>query len=379
MSRRGDGVILILTFAGDLHGLVVDAALAHKGVRVRRWLGGDFGPNHKASLSVGNSEALSFELSTDDWTISDEAVRTVWARRPVFPVPAENLLAEDRRHVLQENSFFVQGAWWALTARCRWVNPYASRRYVKSKPIQLKVARESGFAIPRTLFSNDSRKIRAFAAALGGRPVLYKPHRISEWQEDGERFLLHAALLPPVDELDDGELSACAGIYQEYIEKDFELRVHVMGGFCVAARINSQQVSGAEVDWRSARIADLNVEPYALSDDVAKRCVAVVRAFGLAFGIIDAIVTPDGSVVFLELNEMGQFLWVERANPDVRVLDHFCEFISCDAPHTYLGHLSLSPVPYERILSDGPLMARHEAESSRPAPDRTIEWIDVLV
>ena len=48
---------------------------------------------------------------------------------------------------------------------------------------------------------------------------------------------------------------------------------------------------------------------------------------GLAFGCLDFIVTPDGKYVFLEVNQMGQFLWVEVANPDLLVLDAFCHLL----------------------------------------------------
>lgn len=48
---------------------------------------------------------------------------------------------------------------------------------------------------------------------------------------------------------------------------------------------------------------------------------------GLVFGCIDIIVTLNGEYCFLEVNEMGQFLWIERANPEIRILDAFCDFL----------------------------------------------------
>ncbi|RME33023.1 MAG: hypothetical protein D6794_12045, partial [Deltaproteobacteria bacterium] len=39
------------------------------------------------------------------------------------------------------------------------------------------------------------------------------------------------------------------------------------------------------------------------------------------------IVTPGGEVVFLEVNEMGQWLWIEFRLPDVPLLDAFCRFL----------------------------------------------------
>jgi hypothetical protein len=40
---------------------------------------------------------------------------------------------------------------------------------------------------------------------------------------------------------------------------------------------------------------------------------AGAELLGLAFGCIDLIVTPEGEHIFLEVNEMGQFLWVRTS------------------------------------------------------------------
>ena len=39
------------------------------------------------------------------------------------------------------------------------------------------------------------------------------------------------------------------------------------------------------------------------------------------------IVTPGGDYVFLEVNEMGAFLWIEEKVEDLGLLDAFCEFL----------------------------------------------------
>lgn len=49
-----------------------------------------------------------------------------------------------------------------------------------------------------------------------------------------------------------------------------------------------------------------------LSDEVRRRCVSVVRRSGLRFGAIDLVETPEGRVVFLELNPNGQYFWLEH-------------------------------------------------------------------
>jgi hypothetical protein len=38
-------------------------------------------------------------------------------------------------------------------------------------------------------------------------------------------------------------------------------------------------------------------------------------------------VTPAGEYVFLEINQMGQFLWLEELLPELPLLDAFCELL----------------------------------------------------
>jgi glutathione synthase/RimK-type ligase-like ATP-grasp enzyme len=36
-----------------------------------------------------------------------------------------------------------------------------------------------------------------------------------------------------------------------------------------------------------------------------------MQRFGLNYGAMDVIVTPDGRYVFLEINPAGQYMWIE--------------------------------------------------------------------
>jgi glutathione synthase/RimK-type ligase-like ATP-grasp enzyme len=107
--------------------------------------------------------------------------------------------------------------------------------------------------------------------------------------------------------------------------KDYELRVTVMGEHVLAVKIRSQETTEGRLDWRRA-YDGLAMEPYSLSPAVADHCRQLVRRLGLVFGCLDFIVTPAGEYVFLEVNEMGQFLFVERYT-GLPLLDAFCEFL----------------------------------------------------
>ena len=101
----------------------------------------------------------------------------------------------------------------------------------------------------------------------------------------------------------------------------------------------------------------------ALPRAVEERCIALMRKLGLAFGCIDLIVTPEGEDVFLEVNEMGQFLWVEHSEPRSELLRCFATLLL----HRQLG-------PSSRLVGDeglsyagSPLLARGSEATPRTA------------
>jgi hypothetical protein len=70
------------------------------------------------------------------------------------------------------------------------------------------------------------------------------------------------------------------------------------------------------LDWRHAS-TDVRVEATTLPRDVDHACRLLMKELGIVFGCFDFIVTPEGDYIFLEVNEMGQFLWIEEVNPDL--------------------------------------------------------------
>jgi len=61
---------------------------------------------------------------------------------------------------------------------------------------------------------------------------------------------------------------------------------------------------------------------------------------GLVSGGVDFIVSPDGSWCFLEINEAGQFLFIESWCAELKVLEAFCQFV--ESGEVDLGNLQRS-------------------------------------
>jgi len=87
---------------------------------------------------------------------------------------------------------------------------------------------------------------------------------------------------------------------------------------------------------------------------------AGAELLGLAFGCIDLIVTPEGEHIFLEVNEMGQFLWVEQDEPRSELLRCFATLLL----NQRLG-------PSTRLVGDERSPGRRAKSWSTPARSTT--------
>jgi hypothetical protein len=131
----------------------------------------------------------------------------------------------------------------------------------------------------------------------------------------------------------DDVLKLCPGIFQAYIPKAYEIRVTCMGGDAIAARLGSQETEQGRVDWRLAPLGEMSISPIELPFAVKYRCQEMLKRLGLVFGCFDFIVTPNEEHVFLEVNQMGQFLWIEEVSPEIPLLQVFTEFLLSRDPN----------------------------------------------
>ncbi len=264
--------------------------------------------------------------------MADEHFDTVWCRRLASSVVLPSgMHPGDRDFAASECRVFRQALPLLIAPRAFWVNPSASRERAASKPVQLLEAVRAGLQIPPTLCSNDPETIRRFLADSDGE-VIYKPFRPHQWELDEEGVaLLFTSVVTGEDLPTDDTLRLVPGIFQSRIPKAYELRVTFMGGHRVTARIMSQKKAASQLDWRAA-FADIDVEPGELPEATDAACRRLMERLGIVFGCFDFIVTPAGEHIFLEVNEMGQFLFIEEIHPEIRLLAPFTEFLISGDP-----------------------------------------------
>lgn len=303
--------ILIATMSED--GETVDAvmaALRREGCHPYR-LDTDLFPT-RVSLSAWHEGTWSGgRLDGPAGTLALGDISAVWHRRWRTGADLARHLAGDvLRGAEAESEMSLQGVVGAL--RCfHFDRPDAVAR-ARNRALQLELAAELGLATPRTLTTNDPAEARSFVAA--GEPVVAKMlSAFSVRSPEGEDQVVMTNELDAAAVEALGSLVLCPMTFQEKIEKAVELRITIVGFDVYAAAIDSHRVPGAAVDWRRA-IPELREHwtAYELPAGVATALLALLDRLGMNYGAIDMIVTPDGRHVFLEVNPVGQFYWIER-------------------------------------------------------------------
>lgn len=301
----GEARVLIISREFDPHADQMVVLLKQWGVPCFRWVTEAFPRDSTLSFTTDGT-AVTGSLRTEGWEIDLASIRSVWYRRRASPVLPPGLSDDESRFAETETRAAFDGL--CRTAGWFWVNHPDRNRVAGSKMLQLKAAGELGFRIPRTLVTNDPGKVREFHRLCGGA-VIYKPFN-SGFFADSQKVCYTTPLQgPDLERLDLIRLTP--GLFQENVPKRFELRVTIIGRRVFATEIHSQGRDLSRDDWRAADVEDLRHVPHRLPGELERRCVAFLERFGLAYGAMDFIVTPDGDYVFLENNVGGQFGWLE--------------------------------------------------------------------
>lgn len=208
-------------------------------------------------------------------------------------------------------------------------------RRADHKPLQLALARRVGLTVPRTLVSNDPEAVRAFAASVPAGVVTKMMASFAVYDEAGREQVVFTNPVSDEDLADLDGLSLCPMTFQERLEKACELRVTVVGDRVMAASIDSQALPRSRTDWRREGIALLDAwKPYDLPKDVHDKSLALMDALGLNYGAFDFIVTPDGRHVFLEVNPVGEFMWLLQA-PGLPIDEALADVLCDRAPRRH--------------------------------------------
>jgi glutathione synthase/RimK-type ligase-like ATP-grasp enzyme len=260
----------------------------------------DFGISVAASLDPESPQSILLQHSNGDH-VSFENVEAIWWRRPPPFAKKEKVEPSINDFIFEEQTEFWSGLLAILPENIRWYNHFRSERIASRKIHQLKIAKECGLNIPKTLVTSIPSKARDFIRTnektickeLSGTPEHWRPtQKVTTDLED---------------HLD--SLSSSPVIFQEFVPGKEDYRVIVIDDF----------IQAVAFDMKNSRYPyDVSVDalnrcwPAEVPEDIKNKLVAFMKRLGLRYAAFDFRLNEHGQFVFFEVNPSGEFLYLDQ-------------------------------------------------------------------
>ncbi|HEY5760316.1 MAG TPA: hypothetical protein VIU34_31045 [Steroidobacter sp.] len=304
-------MILIVSAADDPIALAVERRLCGRGINVMLFDSGRF-PS-QARITVSYRDGVSrYALRVDGRLVRFDEVTSIWFRRPNRSVAHPSITDEEVRTVVEQDCGEFLNAFWESMNCLMLPGSPSAMKIAQRKPTHMARAKALGFDIAPTLFTNDPQAFLDLYREQEGRLIHKITGSLALRERMGTEFTRLTCGVTRRDVMHAESVSLSPIVFQTYVPKRLELRVTVVGDRVFAAEIHSQQTNRTHFDWRRYDLGSTPHHPHQLPRDVADRCVQLVAQFGLTYGTIDLILTPDDRYVFLELNSAGEYAWIEQ-------------------------------------------------------------------
>jgi Prokaryotic glutathione synthetase, ATP-grasp domain len=212
----------------------------------------------------------------------------------------------------------------------RWMNYPAHNVAASHKIEQLTTARALGLTAPATLMTQDADELCAFYAEQDGK-VVAKPMASGYVKSaKGEVCsLVYTNRVRPLHLQNLSDVSACPTLFQQYIEKQHDVRITIVDGYVHAVALIAREPDGRQrCDVRRNNMADVSYRTVSVPSEVERGLTALAAYYSLRFAAIDMAVGKDGNWYFFEVNPNGQWAWLDEAG----VTDIAATFVKAFAP-----------------------------------------------
>jgi glutathione synthase/RimK-type ligase-like ATP-grasp enzyme len=244
------------------------------------------------------------EVSIGPRTLNLNAVQAVWYRRAISPVSISSLSPAERAFVAGEFRHLAMGL--VLNRDVTWVNPIDNVSVAEHKLYQLRIARQLGFRVPRTIVSRNPVELRNFATANEFGTVC-KPIFHGLFIDETASYSIYTRRVTP-ESINGESVKICPVLLQEEIARSADIRVTIIGSQCFVAEIKGPP---SLIDWRDPDVS-VSYSASSLSGEVERMCRTMLEKLGLIYGAFDFVRSRDGDLVFLEVNPTGEWAWLEN-------------------------------------------------------------------
>lgn len=320
--------VLIYAIPDDTHVSAVAWGLRKLGIEPVLWMASDLPDFCQVSARFdGERREVWLRQRGDGAAVRLDDAKLIWNRRFAYPIAPGTAHEADKALIENQCYEHMNGIRHLLGRHVRTINTPAAQSLAARKTVQIDQARRSGFLTPATLVSNDYPEIVRFWKERA--PLVVKPFKMPAWRSAGRVYTFFTSLMPEPTEAMRESLELSPQIFQEKVDRVSEVRLIAFGDRTYALNMTAQGGSSLTIDVRmNMKTANIRYTRTEVPSDIQLKVTDYMRALGIEYGAFDFAVDGAGHWIFLECNEGGQFLFLERAVPDLGILDGFCRWFA---------------------------------------------------
>jgi hypothetical protein len=311
-------MIIIVTVQNDLHAIAVQGRIRQLNYPQCHIVECDrIAQGNNIYYTVGAFDGADRIRTSEGNAIQISKASLIWLRRArANQVLNSPLSKEDGYEIVNNDCRGALSGYLAIKFKGKWISDPEATVRASDKIYQQEIARACGFRVPKTIVAQSLADVQEFIERCSGKVV------IKTIVGANEPFLETIQLRDP-QQFSEAAYNAAPALYQELIEGTQHLRL-----LCLRHKSLCGLIQTDKLDWRSD--LNVNISPWPVPEDVHRRVRSVIESLGLEMGIVDIKITPEGELVWLEVNPQGQFLFLEPLIA-IPFIDDFARYLIDEA------------------------------------------------
>lgn len=280
-------------------------------------------------LRINRDQFLEYDINLDIDTLNmtivldekeykiDKSLKAIYFRAPVFYRTMNREYSLDEQVYRSQWSSFIRNL--VIYEDTKWINNPVDIYKSENKLYQLKIAKELGFKIPKSVVTN-SNSIEHIN--LEERYVV-KSIDTAFFVDEQEMFTY--TNIVSGEEIQESNLKLAPVFIQQYVYPKIDIRVTIIGETIFAVKILDENKEGINYDWRKQEKEALIYEQLKLPYKIKSQLFNLMDKLKLNYGGVD-LIKSDGDYYFIEINPTGEWGWL---NPiyDMGISDAIINFM----------------------------------------------------
>lgn len=260
---------------------------------------------NKINFEINPNGSYICRISNDIFEL--DSVKTIFFRR--IPSKFENFENNaDAPYLNNERKHFLEGVFLSLS-QAKWINPMFATQIAERKILQLRLAKQFGLIVPKTIITNNPIKADEFLK--NNKSSIIKPISNGLQVLTDETYSIYTSVIESTffEKYRKENIFDTPVFLQERIQNKFDIRVTIIGNNIFSVAIN--KLDKNEVDWRKPEI-EKEYRVIQLPKSLENKLLKYHKHLNLVYSAIDLIQTDNNEFVFLEINPVGEWVWLEK-------------------------------------------------------------------